>query len=171
MKEKREKKVEAAKSQYLTFQSHGEEFAVAVLRVREIIEYGTVTRVPSTPAYIRGVINLRGTVVPVFDLAAKFGGAVSEITRRSCIVILEVVLDGEETLVGILADAVDQVVDLGADDIEPPPPFGTRVRVEFLTGMGKLGQGFVLILDTDRLLSSNEILAGEAAAAAAPTET
>ena len=154
-------------TQYLTFYIGSEEYAVALLRVREIIEYDTVTRVPSTPAWIRGVINVRGSVVPVVDLAVKFGLPETPVTRRTCIVIVEVQLDGQDTAMGVLSDSVSQVVDLGPREIEPAPPFGTRVKVDFLTGMAKLGKQFALILDIDRVLSSGEILA---AAAAAETE-
>ncbi len=153
-------------SQYLTFYLAGEEYAIGILRVKEILEYDTVTPVPQTPPAIRGVINLRGSVVPVVDLAAKFGLPPSPIAKRTCIVIVEVSLDGRETVMGVLADAVSQVMDLTAADIEPPPAFGTRVKVDYLQGMGKVGKKFVLILDIDQVLSAPELLAAEAAGAA-----
>jgi len=145
--------------QYLTFFIAGEEYAIGILRVKEIIEYDTITRVPTTPACIRGVMNLRGSVVPVVDLAVKFGLPESPVTTRTCVVIVEVSLEGEAAVMGVVADTVSQVIDLGSSDIEVPPVFGTRVRVDCLIGMGKAGKKFVLILDIDRVLSTNELLA------------
>ena len=147
-------------AQYLTFQVADAEYGVGILKVREIIEYDTVTRVPHAPVAVRGVLNLRGAVVPVVDLAVKFGLPASTVTKRSCVIVVECILDGEETVMGVLADAVSQVVDLAPTDIEPAPAFGARVRVEFLQGMGKLGGRFVLLLDLDRLLSSQDAAAG-----------
>jgi purine-binding chemotaxis protein CheW len=152
--------------QYLTFRIRDEEYAVSLLRVKEIIEYETVTRVPTTPAHIRGVINLRGAVLPVVDLAAKFGHAESALTRTTCIVVVETALHGETVVVGMLADAVSQVIDLAADQIEPPPPFGTHVRVDFLVGMAKIDGRLALVLDLDRVLSPVELQ--ETLAATAP---
>jgi purine-binding chemotaxis protein CheW len=143
-------------AQYLTFQLAGEAYAVGILHVKEIIPYGALTVVPQTPPFIRGVINLRGSVVPVVDLALKFGLGASPVTHRTCIVIVEVSLDGERTVMGIIADSVSQVVELSADDILPPPPFGTKVKMNFLQGMGKAGARFLLILDLDRALSGAE---------------
>jgi purine-binding chemotaxis protein CheW len=154
------------RAQYLTFSLSGGEYAIAVLRVREIIEHESVTRVPSTPAFVRGVINLRGSVVPVVDLARKFGLAESPVTKRTCIVIVEVESDGGRLVMGVLADAVNQVVEFRPEEIEAPPSFGVPVRVDFLRGLGKLGGAFVLILDTDRVLSAGEL----AAVASAPEE-
>lgn len=146
----------AGQSQYLTFRLAGEEYGVGILRVREILEYDTVTRVPATPPYFRGVINLRGSVVPVIDLAVKFGLPERETTKRTCIVIVEAELDGSATVMGIIADAVSEVVDLGPADIEPAPSFGTRVRQDHLVGMGKRGNKFSLLLDMDRVLAAEE---------------
>jgi purine-binding chemotaxis protein CheW len=153
------------RTQYLTFSLSGGEYAIAVLRVREIIEHEPVTRVPSTPDFVRGVINLRGRVVPVVDLALKFGLEPNPVTKRTCIVIVEAESGGDRVVMGVLADAVNQVVAFGAEEIEPPPSFGTPIRVDFLAGLGKLGDAFVLILDTDRVLSAEE-LSGVAAAPA-----
>lgn len=144
-------------TQYLTFHLASEEYAVGILRVKEIIPYGTLTKVPQTPAAIRGVINLRGNVVPVADLALKFGLIPSVVTNRTCIVIVEVDLDGEPTIMGIKADSVSQVIELSADDILPAPSFGNRVNVDFLNGMGKAENKFVLILDIDKVLSPGEL--------------
>ena len=145
------------RAQYLTFSLSGGEYAIAVLRVREIIEHEDVTRVPSTPAFIRGVINLRGSVVPVVDLARKFRLPESAVTKRTCIVIVEVASENGKIVMGVLADAVNQVVEFRPDEIEPPPSFGAPIRVDFLSGLGKLGGEFVLILDTDRVLSAGEL--------------
>jgi len=146
-----------SKEQYLTFFIGREEYAVNILRVREIIEYTDVTRVPGVPAHIRGVINLRGSVVPVVDLGAKFGSEHAVLSRTSCIVIVEIRIDGQLLVAGVLADSVSQVIDVGAEEIEPPPPFGTGVRVDFLTGMGKIDSRLVLILAIDRVLSPVEL--------------
>ena len=145
-------------SQYLTFYLAGEEYAIGILQVKEILEYDTLPKVPQTPPSIRGVINLRGSVVPVVDLAAKFGLPPSPVSKRTCIVIVEVDFDGQRTVMGVLADAVSQVMDLTPADIEAPPAFGTAVRVDYLQGMGKVGKKFVLILDVDRVLSAPELL-------------
>src|SRR5206468_770138 len=143
----------AGQVQYLTFQLAGEEFAFRILKVKEILEYDTITRVPNAPVAVRGVINLRGSVVPVVDLALQFRLAPTVITKRTCIVIVEAHVDGIDLVMGVLADAVSQVIDLGPEAIEPPPAFGSRVSVEYLVGMGKLDERkFVLILDIDRLL-------------------
>lgn len=160
---------EASVAQYLSFQVAGESYAVGVLQAREIIEYTTVTRVPHAPPAVRGVINLRGSVVPVVDLAVKFGLPASEIGRRTCVVIVECSLDGDSTVMGVMADAVNHVLDLGPADIEPAPSFGTRVRTEYLKGMGKLEQGFVLLLDMDKLLTTDEASVGTSAALATAT--
>ncbi|HEV2112891.1 MAG TPA: chemotaxis protein CheW [Terriglobales bacterium] len=144
--------------QYLTFLIGGEEYAVSLLKVKEIIEYDVVTKVPKTPAWVRGVINLRGSVVPVIDLAVKFGQAATEVGKLTCIVITEVECEGEAAVMGILADAVSQVIDLKAEEIEAPPTFGTRVKIDYLLGMGRSGKKFCLILDSDRVLSTDELL-------------
>lgn len=146
-------------SQYLTFLIAGEEYAVGILRVKEIIEHEPMTRLPGAPPSIRGVINLRGAVVPVVDLALKFGLPALEITRRTCYVIVEIESGGEQSVIGIMADAVSSVVDLSPSEIEPPPSFGTRARAEHLLGLGKLGSRFALILDLDRMLSEHETAA------------
>ncbi|MGD0163654.1 MAG: chemotaxis protein CheW [Candidatus Sulfotelmatobacter sp.] len=145
--------------QYLTFFTAGEEYAISIVKVKEIIEYEAVTTVPNTPAWIRGVTNLRGKVVAVVDLAVKFGLPASGISKFSCIIITEVMFEGETLTMGVLADSVSQVIDLAADEIEQTPPFGTRVKTEYLLGMGALGKKFCLILDIDKVLSTDELLA------------
>lgn len=146
-------------TQFLTFLLAEESYAVSILRVREIIEYDTLTRVPNMPTSIRGVINLRGAVVPVVDLGVRFGLRDSRVTKRTCVIIAEVEVGGERLVMGLMADAVSQVIDLQPSEIEPPPAFGTRVRVDFLKGLGKIGKKFVLILDLDRALSNTDLLA------------
>jgi purine-binding chemotaxis protein CheW len=143
--------------QYLTFAIGTEEYGLGILRVREIIQHGAVTRVPGTPAWVRGVINLRGSVVPVLDLAVKFGLPPSPITRSTCIVITEVALEDESVVLGVVADEVSQVVELPPSGILPPPSFGTRVRVAYLLGMGRVGERLVLLLDADKMLSAEEV--------------
>jgi purine-binding chemotaxis protein CheW len=144
--------------QYLTFMIGGEEYAISLLKVKEIIEYDTVTQIPKTPEWVRGVINLRGSVVPVIDLAVKFRLPASVAGKLSCIVITEVECEGEATVMGVMADAVRQVIDLKPDDIEEPPNFGTRVKVDYLLGMARSGRKFCLILDTEKVLSTDELL-------------
>ena len=160
--------------QYLTFKLADEIFAFDVAKVREILELTTITKVPQTPEFMRGVINLRGSVVPVIDLAARFGGAPSTPGRRSCIVIVEVTgADGVRRDIGVLVDAVSEVLDIPPAEIEPPPSFGARIRADFIFGMGKVGGKFVVILDIDQLLSVDEIAqisaTGSAAEIAGPS--
>ncbi len=144
--------------QYLTFFLAGEEYAITILQVTDIIECGIVTRVPGTPAWIRGVHNLRGTVVPVIDLAIKFGLPATEITRRTCIVIVEIRVDDEALIMGVMADSVHQVIELGADQIQAAPAFGPRVRVDCLLGMASSNGKFIVLLDIDRILATDEVL-------------
>ena len=146
-------------NQYLTFYVAGEEYAVTILKVTEIIECVTLTHVPGTPSWIRGVLNLRGAVVPVVDLAVKFGLGPTGLTRRTCVVMIELEHDGDRLVLGVMADSVHQVVELGADQIQPPPSFGPKVRVDCIQWMGASGDAFVVLLDIDRVLSSSEILA------------
>jgi purine-binding chemotaxis protein CheW len=154
--------------QYLTFIVRGEEHAVPILRVKEIIEFETVTRVPGTPSWVRGVINLRGAILPVVDLASKFGDDESPVTKTTCTVVVETTHRGETITIGVMADSVSEVIDFTADQIEPPPSFGTHVRVDYLLGMGKLERKLVLLLDIDRLLSPVELQEAVAAAEAVP---
>ncbi len=151
-------------NQYLTFNLDGEVFGLAILKVREVLDFTSITRVPQTPQYMRGVINLRGSVVPVMDLRLKFNMAKTEKTVNTCIIITEVELNGESVVLGALADSVQEVVDLDASQIEPPPHMGTRLRTEFIKGMGKHGDGFIIVLDIDRVFSSDDLAAAQAAA-------
>jgi purine-binding chemotaxis protein CheW len=143
--------------QYLTFNLGSEMFAVGILNVKEIIEYGNLTEIPMMPSFIRGVINLRGAVVPVVDLAARFGHQASEVQRRTCIVIVEVRQDDAKHDIGIMVDAVSEVLEIPVSEIEPPPSFGAKIRADFIAGMGKVAGKFVIILQIDRVLSVDEM--------------
>jgi purine-binding chemotaxis protein CheW len=152
-----ERENDLEQTQYLTFQLAGEEYAIGILQVKEIIAYGTLTKVPQTPCSIRGVINLRGNVVAVVDLAVKFGLPPSLVTDRSCVIIVETNPAGAKIVMGIVADAVNQVIDMPSQEILPAPAFGTHIRLDFLRGMGKAGQKFVLVLDIDKVLAAEDI--------------
>jgi purine-binding chemotaxis protein CheW len=143
--------------QYLTFRLDGEAFATGIARVREVLEYTHVTRVPRTPDYMLGVINLRGNVVPVVDLRKQFGMTTSEPTVDTCIIIIEVNVDGEATVLGALADSVQEVIELKAQQLEPAPSLGTRVDNRFIRAMGKLDDRFVIVLDMDRVFSVEQL--------------
>lgn len=156
--------------QYLGFRVAGEEYAVGLRSVKELVRFSTVTHVPSVPPYIRGVTNLRGKVVPVVDLAVRFGLAPSPITKWSCIVMVEVKVQDESSVVGLLADSVSQLIELPPSEIEAPPSFGTRAAPGFLEGMGRSGQKFVLLLHLDRVLNEDDLGAASHAAAQAEEE-
>ncbi len=143
--------------QYLTFLSGGEMYGLAILNVKEIIEYGSLTEIPMMPAFIRGVINLRGAVVPVVDLLARFGGKQTEVGRRTCIVIVEMENDEGRQDIGVVVDAVSEVLEIADGDIEPPPAFGARIRTDFINGMGKVAGKFVILLNIQRVLSAEEM--------------
>ena len=143
--------------QYLTFMLGGEVFAIGILAIREILEYTAPTQVPMMPAYLCGVINLRGAVVPVLDLAIRFGRPGSEPGKRTCIVIIEVAAGDELQQMGLLVDAVNAVVEIAPAQIEPPPSFGTRVRTDFILGMGMVEARFIILLDVRNLLAADEL--------------
>ncbi len=149
--------------QYLTFTVTGVAFGIAISSIKEIIEYRAPTEVPSMPGYMRGLINMRGRVVPVIDLAVRFGRATVEPTRRTCIVILDMQQEEERHDIGVVADAVSAVVEIADADIEPAPSFGTHLRTDFIRGMGKIGDEFVVLLDVEKVLSIEELatVAGE----------
>ena len=155
----------AAPAQYLTFMLSGETFAIGILAIKEIIEYGGLTEVPLMPDYIRGVINLRGAVVPVMDLSARFGKAAAVVTKRSCIVIVEMLSHDEQQVIGVVVDAVNAVVEISPAEIEPAPSFGARIHSDFIEGMGKINGRFIILLNVNRVLSGDEM---EAAGALAP---
>ena len=148
---------EVEAQQYLTFSLASEMYAIGILNVKEIIEYGSLTEIPMMPDFIRGVISLRGAVVPVVDLAARFGGKPSAIQRRTCIVIVEMPQEDGKQDIGIMVDAVSEVLEIPGGEIEPPPAFGARIRADFIAGMGKINQKFVIILDIQRVLSVDEM--------------
>jgi purine-binding chemotaxis protein CheW len=152
--------------QYLSFTIAGTDYGLPILTVKEILQHEETTRVPGTPPSIRGVINVRGQVVPVVDLAVKFGRGESVVSKRTCILVVEAAVGGDRLTVGVLADAVNEVLDLPPSEIEAAPSFGANVRVDYLTGMGKVGKSFVLLLDAERVLSASEAeLAAQVAAA------
>ncbi len=158
--------------QYLTFLLGGEMFAIGILNIKEIIEYGSLTEVPMMPGFIRGAINLRGSVVPVVDLSSRFGRARTEVSRRTCIVIIEVESAEEKHDIGVMVDSVSEVLEIARSEIEPPPAFGARIRVDFMAGMGKVAGKFVIILDADKVLSVDELsMLGEAAGSAPTAQT
>ena len=144
-------------TQFLTFTLAEDVFAINVTMAKEVLDVCNVTRVPQTPAYMLGVINLRGSVVPVIDMRLKFGMAAAEMTRDTCIVVVEVDVDGDSVVVGALADSVREVLDLAPSQIEPPPRIGTRLNTEFIKGMGNLDGRFVIILDINRVFSAEEL--------------
>ena len=148
---------DASPQQYLTFSLGGAVFALGILNVKEIIEFGNITEIPMMPAFIRGVINLRGAVVPVIDLSARFGGPASTVSRRTCIVIVELGEGEERQDLGVIVDAVNEVLEIPRSEIEPPPTFGAKIRADFIQGMGKVEGHFVIILNVDRVLSPQEI--------------
>jgi len=142
--------------QYLTFYLGSEMFALGILNIKEILQYGQLTMVPMMPVFIKGVINLRGSVVPVVDLATRFSGQSHEITKKTCIVIIEVTEEGQQDI-GVIMDSVSEVLEVPASDIEPPPVFGAKIRVDFIQGMAKIGDKVVIILNADNVLSVEEI--------------
>ncbi len=144
-------------SQYLTFQLGDEVFCLDISQVREVLDFKDLTKIPRTPEFMRGVINLRGSVVPVVDLRLKFGMACKEKTQNTCIIIVEVTVDGERTILGALADSVDEVVELEPGQIEPAPKIGSRLNTEFIKGMGKHGDQFIIILDIDQVFSTDDL--------------
>jgi purine-binding chemotaxis protein CheW len=155
-----ESRLQDEQAQYLTFLSHDEMYAIGILNIKEILEYQQPATVPMMPSFLKGVINLRGSVVPVVDLCARFGGEHSDITKRSCIVIIEVTTGDERQDIGVVVDAVSEVLEIPDTEIEPPPSFGAKIRTDFIQGMGKVKNDFVIILNIANVLSVEE-LAGE----------
>ena len=143
--------------QYLTFKLGNEIFGIDVAKVREILDFTTITEIPRTPEFMSGVINLRGNVVPVVDLRLCFQMSKTVRTRNTCIVVVEVLLDNESTIIGALADSVEEVIDLEPEQIQPAPRIGTQIRTEFIKGMGKRDAQFIMILDIDKVFSAEEL--------------
>ena len=141
----------------LTFTLDGEQYALSVHKVREVLEYTKVTKIPKTAAYMKGVINLRGQGVPVIDLRSKFGLPVKENTKDTSIIVMEVEGNDGGVVLGALADSVQEVIELEPSQIEPPPRFGTRLATEFILGMGKKDDRFIIILDIDKIFNSDEV--------------
>ncbi|PKL32916.1 MAG: chemotaxis protein CheW [Spirochaetae bacterium HGW-Spirochaetae-10] len=146
-------------NQYLTFRLGSDEFGIEILKVREILEHREPTRVPRTSRFIAGVINLRGNVIPVVDLARLFQGRAIDITRRTCILILEVPREDEDLVAGILVDTVNEVVAIPPENIDPPPSFGARIRTDFIRGMGRFDDRIVILLNPASMLDFDEISA------------
>jgi purine-binding chemotaxis protein CheW len=146
-------------TQYLTFFLAGERYAIAILDVHEIIEIVQITRVPMTPRYIKGVINLRGNVVPVVDLRARLGRDPAEVTKRSCIILVEVARDseGDGQVIGMLVDEVNEILEIPPDHLQPPPDFGTDIRTDFIQAMGRVDDQFLVLLDINHVLSVEEL--------------
>jgi purine-binding chemotaxis protein CheW len=157
-------------TQYLTYKLGAEVFALDISKVREVLDFTTVTKVPRTPDFMRGVINLRGSVVPVVDLRLKFGMSATEKTVNTCVIIVEVAVDGETTVLGALADSVQEVIDLAQGQIEPAPKIGTKLNTDFIKGMGKQDERFIIILDIDKVFSVDELSLVKETQAEAPAE-
>lgn len=150
--------VDAAEAgQYLTFYVGGERFAIGILDVQEIIEVVNITRVPMMPEHIRGVLNLRGNVVPVVDLAARLGHTRSEITKRSCIVLTEVSHDETSQIIGMLVDEVNEILEIPKNALQPAPDFGASIRTDFIQYMGRIDDDFIILLDVNHVLSVQEL--------------
>ena len=148
---------QAAQQQFLTFRLGTERFAISIQAIREIIEFPGMTSIPLTPAFLSGVINLRGAVVPVIDLSVRFGRAKTEVGRKTCIVIVEVAVEDGLQPLGVIVDAVDEVVEVDAAQIEMRPNFGAGIRADFVAGMLRLGSLFVVSLNLDKVLSAEEL--------------
>lgn len=158
-------------TQYLTFSLGEEDFALEIARVREVLDYTNITKVPRMPEFLRGVINLRGNVVPVTDLRLKLGMSATKRTVNTCIVIVEIDVDGDLMDMGVLTDSVQEVLDLDPAQIEPPPRLGTKLNTEFIRGMGKRDDRFLIILDIDKVLSSDELAAVQDAGSGLVSDT
>ena len=158
-------------TQYLTFKLDDEVFAVDVAKVREILDFTPATKVPGTPDFMRGIINVRGNVVPVVDMRLKFGMSQTEKTVDTCIVVMEIAVDDDTTVLGALVDSVQEVFELEPAQIEPPPRIGTRWRTEFIKGIGKRNNELIIILDIDMVFSSSELAAIQGPGAAPPVKS
>ena len=148
---------ELDQQQFLTFVSASETYGINILAIKEILEFGDLTHVPMMPDYVRGVMNLRGSVVPVIDLSARLGNDVTPSSKKTCIVIVEVNHDGEVLDIGVVVDAVNEVIEIPAENIEAPPPFGANIRTDFIGGMGRIDDKFVVLLNVGNVLSIEEL--------------
>jgi purine-binding chemotaxis protein CheW len=150
--------VKGREGKYLTFSLAGEEYGIGILKVKEIIGMMSITRIPQTPAYVKGVINLRGKVIPVIDLRSKFGLDAGEYTERTCVVVVEVSRDEGHVLIGSIVDSVSEVLNIRETEIEETPDFGTSLDTRFILGMAKVGSGIKILLDIDKVLGSIEAI-------------
>lgn len=149
--------VAAKAGKYLTFKLGAEEFGLEILKVQEIIKMMDITKIPRTPEFVRGVINLRGKVISVVDLRAKFGLEAVATTDKTCVIVVQVKRTAGMLVMGIIVDEVSEVLDVAGGQIEPPPAFGARVDTDFILGMGKVGKKVIMLLDVDKVLSSDEV--------------
>ncbi len=154
--------------QYLSFTLDREPYALDISRVREVLEHQPITRIPRTPEFFKGILNLRGAAVPVVDLRRKFGMSATKPTVNTCIIIVEVAWEGEGIVLGALADSVREVFELSQDQIVPPPRMGTQIRPEYIQGMGRAGDHFIVVLDVDALFSGEELAMVQAAVQESP---
>ncbi len=145
-------------SQYLSFKLDNEIYALGIHHVREVVDFTKITKVPGMPEFMCGVINLRGGVVPVVDLRVKFGMSKTERTVDTCIIIIEIMIGEDQTFLGIIADSVEEVMDLEPEQIEAPPKIGTRLRTEFIKGIGKKNDEFIIILESNKVFSAEELV-------------
>lgn len=152
--------------QYLTFTLEEEVFALQITRVREVLDFSELTKVPQTPTYMRGVINLRGRVVPVVDMRQKFGMSSTEETVNTCIIIVEIEVEGEMTVLGALVDSVQEVIEIHSSQVEPPPRLSMRLNAEFIRGFGKQGDDFIILLNINKVFSASDLMAVEGAGSA-----
>lgn len=150
---------ENASQKYLTFVLGDEEYGIDILRVREIIGLTNITKVPQTPDFIKGVINLRGKIYPVIDLRLKFQMEKTSHTRETCIIIVDIANNEQSTQMGILVDSVKEVLDILTSEIEPPPSFGSKIKTDYITGIGKAEDKVIILLDIEQVLTSEEIIA------------
>lgn len=151
------KSIQKRDGKYLTFTLAGEEYGISILKVKEIIGLLAITMVPQTPDYVKGVINLRGKVIPVVDLRLKFGIPPMDYTERTCIIVVEIRADAASILIGIVVDAVSEVLNIKAGDIEETPNFGSRLQTDYILGLAKVGESIKILLDIDRVLRAEEI--------------
>lgn len=153
-----EQNVQTINNQYLAFKLADEIYAIEIGQVREVLEFISISKVPNMPEFMRGVINLRGAVVPVVDLRLKFQMTQTEKTIDTCIIIVDIIIDSENTMLGVLADSVLEVIELESTQIEPPPKIGLRLKTDFIKGMGKQNEQFLILLDIDHVFSTDELL-------------
>jgi purine-binding chemotaxis protein CheW len=153
-----EKEIKTDLNSYLSFNLGEEQFAANVGKVLNILEMTKITEVPKAPDYMKGVINLRGTVLPVVDTRIKFGMTATEYTTNTCIIVMEVQMEGEQVQVGALVDSVQAVLEIDTDDIQPPPSIGSKFKSEFIEGMAKIDDKFIMILNMEKVFSSEDIV-------------